>query len=159
MSFQMICEIFRESVVIFLLLWYILFSKYIRSAILEVSMEVIYSTIKDVERLYKGLADESRLKILFLLDDLDEACVRDIQQVLRVPQPTVSRHLGLLKRMGLVDNRRRGKWNYYYVVKKQPDMVKYLMNGFINVDSVKRIFRKEMQSQMDKLLPRPKFRR
>lgn len=122
-------------------------------------MEIIYSTIKDVERLYKGLADESRLKILFLLDDLNEACVRDIQQVLRVPQPTVSRHLGLLKRMGLVDNHRRGKWNYYYVVRKQPDMVKYLMNGFINVDSVKRIFRKEMQPQMDKLLPRPKFRR
>ncbi len=158
MGFQLFCEKFRESVVNMLVLCYILISKYIRTAILEVPMEVIYSSIKDVERLYKGLADESRLKILFLLDDLDEACVRDIQQVLRVPQPTVSRHLGLLKRMGLVDNHRRGKWNYYYVVKKQPDMVKYLMNGFINVDSVKRIFRKEMQPQMDKLLPRPKFR-
>lgn len=121
-------------------------------------MEFIYSTTKDVERLYKGLADESRLKILFFLDDLGEACVRDIQQVLRVPQPTVSRHLGLLKRMGLVDNHRRGKWNYYFVVKKQPDLVKYLLHGFIALDSVKRIFRTEMQSQMDKLLPRPKIR-
>ncbi len=122
-------------------------------------MQVIYSTIKDVERLYKGLADESRLKIMFLLADLGEACVRDIQQVLRVPQPTVSRHLGLLKRMGLVDNHRRGKWNYYFIVKKQPDMVKHLLNCFTNIESVRRIFRQEMQPQMDKLLPRPKARR
>jgi len=122
-------------------------------------MEVIYSTVKDIERLYKGLADESRLKILFLLNDMGEACVRDIQQVLRVPQPTVSRHLGLLKRMGLVDNHRRGKWNYYYLVKKQPDIVKHLLHCLTNLDSCRKIFRVEMKSQMDKLLPRPKVRR
>ena len=122
-------------------------------------MEIIYSTAKDIERLYKGLADESRLKILFLLNELGEACVRDIQQVLRVPQPTVSRHLGLLKRMGLVDNHRRGKWNYYYVVKKQPDIVKNLLHCLTHLESCRKIFRQEMQSQMDKLLPRPKVRR
>ncbi|HDS30480.1 MAG TPA: ArsR family transcriptional regulator [Firmicutes bacterium] len=107
----------------------------------------------------KGLADESRLKILYLLDDTGEACVRDIQQVLKVPQPTVSRHLGLLKRMGLVDNRRRGKWNYYYIIKKQPDMVKYLMTDLLTQDPFKRIFRTEMKTQIDRLLPRPKGKR
>ncbi|MFH1676086.1 MAG: metalloregulator ArsR/SmtB family transcription factor [bacterium] len=122
-------------------------------------MEVTYSSIKDFEALYKSLADESRLKILFLLNELGEACVRDIQQVLRVPQPTVSRHLGLLKRMGLVDNHRRGKWNYYFIVKKQPDLVKYLLNCFTAIDSCHKIFHSEMQTQMDKLLPRPKARR
>ena len=122
-------------------------------------MEVTYSSIKDFEALYKALADESRLKILFLLSELGEACVRDIQQVLRVPQPTVSRHLGLLKRMGLVDNHRRGKWNYYFIIKKQPDMVKYLLNCFNAIDSAHKIFHSEMQAQMDKLLPRPKARR
>lgn len=122
-------------------------------------MEVIYSSVKDVERLYKGLADESRMKIVFLLDELGEACVRDIQQVLRIPQPTVSRHLGLLKRMGLVDNHRRGKWNYYYVIKKQPEIVKQLIHSLTNLDSCRKIFRQELQSQMDKLLPRPKVRR
>lgn len=122
-------------------------------------MEVIYSSVKDIERLYKGLADESRMKILFLLDELSEACVRDIQQVLRIPQPTVSRHLGLLKRMGLVDNHRRGKWNYYYVIKKQPEIVKQLIHSLTNLDSCRKIFRQELQPQMDKLLPRPKIRR
>jgi len=122
-------------------------------------MEVIYQSVKDIERLYKGLADESRLKIMYLLNELGEACVRDIQQVLRVPQPTVSRHLGLLKRMGVVDNHRRGKWNYYYVVKKQPDVVKNLLHCLTSLESCRKLFRQEMQSQMDKLLPRPRARR
>jgi len=122
-------------------------------------MEVIYSSVKDIERLYKGLADESRMKILFLLDELGEACVRDIQQVLKVPQPTVSRHLGLLKRMGVVDNHRRGKWNYYYVVKKQPEVVKQLIHSLTSLESCRKIFKQELQSQIEKLLPRPKVRR
>jgi ArsR family transcriptional regulator len=122
-------------------------------------MEITYSSIKDFEALYKALADESRLKILFLLSDMGEACVRDIQQVLRVPQPTVSRHLGLLKRMGLVDNHRRGKWNYYYIVKRQPELVKYLIGSLTSLETVRKIFRRELQSQMNKLLPRPRTRR
>jgi ArsR family transcriptional regulator len=122
-------------------------------------MEVIYSSVKDIERLYKGLADESRMKILFLLDELGEACVRDIQQVLKVPQPTVSRHLGLLKRMGVVDNHRRGKWNYYYVIKKQPEVVKQLIHSLTNLESCRKIFKQELQTQIEKLLPRPKVRR
>jgi ArsR family transcriptional regulator len=122
-------------------------------------MEIIYSSVKDIERLYKGLGDESRLKIMYMLNELGEACVRDIQQVLKVPQPTVSRHLGLLKRMGLVDNHRRGKWNYYYVVKKQPDIVKNLINCLTHLDSCRKIFKQEMTSQLEKLLPRPKARK
>ncbi|HEX9746551.1 MAG TPA: metalloregulator ArsR/SmtB family transcription factor [bacterium] len=122
-------------------------------------MQVIYSSIKDIERLYKGLADESRLKIIYLLNELGEACVRDIQQVLRVPQPTVSRHLGYLKRMGLVDNHRRGKWNYYFVVKNQPEIVKHHLQCLRNVSSYRKIFAEEMKGQMEKILPVPKSKR
>jgi ArsR family transcriptional regulator, arsenate/arsenite/antimonite-responsive transcriptional repressor len=122
-------------------------------------MEVIYSSIKDIEGLYKALADESRLKILFMLNEMGEACVRDIQQVLRVPQPTVSRHLGYLKRMGLVDNHRRGKWNYYFIVKTQPETVKHHIGILKSVQTYRKIFTEEMSPQMDKLLPRPKTRK
>jgi len=122
-------------------------------------MEVIHKSVKDIEAICKGLADESRLKIIFLLNELGEVCVSDIQQVLRVPQPTVSRHLGLLKRMGFVDNHRRGKWNYYFVVKKQSDVVKNLLHSLVGLESCRRLFRQEMQSRMDKLPSRSKARR
>jgi ArsR family transcriptional regulator len=122
-------------------------------------MEIIYSSIKDIEGLYKSLADESRLKILFMLTEMGEACVRDIQQVLGVPQPTVSRHLGYLKRMGLVDNHRKGKWNYYFILKQQPEVVKHHIALLRNVQAYRSIFFHDMQSQLSKLMPRAKAKR
>ncbi|PYV62345.1 MAG: transcriptional regulator, partial [Acidobacteria bacterium] len=46
----------------------------------------------DLERLFKGLADKSRLRIINLLMH-GELCGCDIQYVLRASQPNVSRHL------------------------------------------------------------------
>ena len=37
----------------------------------------------------------------------------DLIAVLRVPQPTASRHLAYLRRLGLVKARREGAWGYY----------------------------------------------
>lgn len=42
-----------------------------------------------------------------------EMCVGDLVSVLRVPQPTVSRHLAYLRRAGLVVGRKQGLWSYY----------------------------------------------
>ncbi len=121
-------------------------------------MELIYSSIKDIEGLYKALADESRLKILFMLIDMGEACVADIQQVLKVPQPTVSRHLGYLKRMGLVDNSRKGKWNYYFILKHQAEIVRQQVNLLKGSQAYRKIFYDDMKAALDKLPPRPKVR-
>ena len=122
-------------------------------------MEIIYSSIKDIEGLYNVLGDEARLKVLYMLTEMGEACVRDIQQVLKVPQPTVSRHLGYLKRMGLVENHRRGKWNYYFIVKQQPEIVKHHLAALKSNQAYRKIFSHEMQPLLDKLLPRPKVRK
>lgn len=37
----------------------------------------------------------------------------DLVKVLKVPQPTASRHLGYLRRAGLVLTRKQGLWNFY----------------------------------------------
>jgi len=124
-----------------------------RKGVAEMGIE--FSSVKDIKRLYKGLGDESRLKILFLLNELGEACVGEIQQVLKLAQPTVSRHLGVLRRMGLVDKHRRGRWNYYYLTGKQPDIVKNQLQCLTDLESCRKDFRAEMGTRMDKLLPGP----
>ena len=63
--------------------------------------------MKELEQLFKGLADQTRLRILNLLIH-GELCVCDIQYVLESPQPNVSRHLTYLKNSGLVLDRRDG---------------------------------------------------
>lgn len=65
-----------------------------------------------VDRLFRAFSDRTRLRILHLLQD-GELCVCDLVSVLRVPQPTASRHLAYLRRSGLVRVRKDRSWSYY----------------------------------------------
>lgn len=69
-------------------------------------------TLREMEALFKALADETRLRILGLLLT-GEVCVCDIHESLEIPQPKASRHLAYLRRSGLVDTRRDGLWIHY----------------------------------------------
>ena len=68
--------------------------------------------MRELEQVFKGLADQTRLRILNLLLH-GELCVCDIQYVLESSQPNVSRHLTYLKNSGLVVDRREGARMYY----------------------------------------------
>jgi len=61
---------------------------------------------------FKALSDETRLRILKLLQ-YREICVCELMQVFGMPQSTLSRHMNILRRAGLVKGRRRGKWVYW----------------------------------------------
>lgn len=60
----------------------------------------------------KALADPTRMRILALLGS-GEVCVCHIHTALEVPQPTASRHLAHLKKLGLVEARKIGLWVHY----------------------------------------------
>lgn len=68
--------------------------------------------MKEIVKVYKALADETRLRILNLLC-LQELCVCDIMAGLGMTQSKVSRHLSYLKNAGLVQDRREGLWMHY----------------------------------------------
>ena len=64
-------------------------------------------------RFFKSLADETRLKILWLLSGTEELCVCDVIDVLRITQSKASRHLRYLYHLGWVTDRRDGLWMNY----------------------------------------------
>lgn len=68
--------------------------------------------VDDLDLLFKGFADPTRIRILSLLA-AGELCVCDIVDVLALPQPTVSRHLAYLRRAGLVEATREWKFAHY----------------------------------------------
>lgn len=68
--------------------------------------------MKNEARLFKALADETRLRILALLLG-GELCVCEIIAALALPQSTISRHLAYLRNAGWVQDRRQGMWMYY----------------------------------------------
>ena len=68
--------------------------------------------LTEMERVFKALADTTRLRILGLLLT-GEVCVCHIHESLRISQPKASRHLAYLRRSGLVDTRKDGLWVHY----------------------------------------------
>ena len=62
--------------------------------------------------LFRLLSDKTRLNILTLLSK-GERNVSSLCDELRLPQPTVSHHLGLLRMSNLITNRRDGKQVFY----------------------------------------------
>ena len=71
--------------------------------------------MKNEARLFKSLADETRLKILWLLMGEGELCVCDIMGVLGITQSKASRHLRYLFNLGWVTDRRDGLWMNYRI--------------------------------------------
>ena len=63
-------------------------------------------------KLFKALADETRLRMLSLLTTR-EMCVCEVMVALDLTQPTASHHLGILETVGLVRHRKEGKWVFY----------------------------------------------
>ena len=78
--------------------------------------------------LFKALADPTRLRLLNLLA-CDETCVCELTDTLRVVQPKVSRHLAHLKRAGLVEARRNGKWTHYRWAKHGDPLIRHVLTG------------------------------
>jgi len=65
-------------------------------------------------RFYKALADDIRLKTLLIIAVEKEACVCELMTALgEESQPKVSRHLALLKKMGILSVRKHQQWVYY----------------------------------------------
>jgi ArsR family transcriptional regulator len=79
------------------------------------TIKVTPRTLSGLTRVFKQLADESRLKILLALAQEGEMHVSALCQLLGQTQPAVSHHLTLLRMTGLVGFRRQGKHNFYRV--------------------------------------------
>jgi ArsR family transcriptional regulator len=80
-----------------------------------------------LETLYRGFADATRIRILNLLA-AGELCVCDVVALLRLPQPTVSRHLAYLRRAGLVEARRGWKFAHYRLASPRHSVHRNMIN-------------------------------
>ena len=69
---------------------------------------------------FKALAHVSRLRVFFLLVKAGrEMSVGEIQEAVEAAGPTLSHHLDILRRAGLVESRREERY-IYYSVQREP---------------------------------------
>lgn len=82
------------------------------------SATAVETEVEPVVRLFRALGDATRLRIVALLSH-GELCVCHLERALGLAQPTVSRHLAVLRAAGVVAVRRDGSWVHYRLQEQQ----------------------------------------
>jgi ArsR family transcriptional regulator, arsenate/arsenite/antimonite-responsive transcriptional repressor len=84
-------------------------------------------------QIFKACADESRLRILYLIYKNGEMCISDLENILGFTQAKTSRHLIYLKNSGILTYRRYNHWVFYQVKEEVQEIIKQIVQ-FLNKD-------------------------
>ena len=77
-------------------------------------------------QIFKACADESRLRILYLVFTNGEMCISDLETILGFTQAKTSRHLIYLKNSGILSFRRYNHWVFYSVKDEVFEIIKQI---------------------------------
>ncbi|WP_349665544.1 metalloregulator ArsR/SmtB family transcription factor [Echinimonas agarilytica] len=100
----------------------------------------------------KALADSNRLAIALMVHEQQELCVCELMQALQQPQAKVSRHLAQLRGVGLLSDRRQGKWVFYRLSDVIPD---WLFNMLKAMAEQERVLLSQMRQHLELMGQRP----
>jgi ArsR family transcriptional regulator len=113
--------------------------------------------VEDLDTLFRGFADPTRIRILSALA-AGALCVCDIVDILRLPQPAVSRHLAYLRRAGLVEVNRNWKYAHYRLAEPSDAVHRNLINcvrtcfiGIASLDRERRVAAKRVRQGKEAL--------
>lgn len=89
----------------------------------------------EAQPLFDAVTDATRRRILALLVTEGELCVCELTFALNQSQPKISRHLGVLRELGMVQLRREGTWMFYCLKNNLPrwaeDLLAALADGAV----------------------------
>ena len=97
----------------------------------------------DLAELFAALAGPTQLRLLNLMNGR-EVCVCYFVEILKQPQPKISRHLAYMRRMSIVSARREGKWMHYSIMKPKDGTAAALLDAALAALSE----RKEMKADI-----------
>lgn len=95
--------------------------------------------------LMKALGHETRLRVVHLLLQKETLCVCDLFEVLQLPQPTVSRHLKILRDKGLVSDFRNNQWVHYCLVQQDDPRIMDILESVVALAKVAAVFAQDSQ--------------
>jgi ArsR family transcriptional regulator len=84
--------------------------------------------MKDIVKVFKALADPTRLRIMLLLRRR-ELCVCELMHILEMEQSRVSHHMRVLRDAGIAEDVRQGRWILYRVPEEAQGIVGELFAG------------------------------
>ncbi len=84
----------------------------------------------DAEQFFLAFGDATRREIMVLLHEREMA-VTELCRNLNISQPKISRHLAYLRKCGVVEVRREGKWIFYRTAAGGDRLERAMMNAVI----------------------------
>jgi len=85
-----------------------------RGVCCSLEVEIDQAKVAETVELLKALADPTRLSMVATLRrQATPVCVCDLVAAFDLTQPTISHHMAVLKRAGLVESVKDGIWAYY----------------------------------------------
>lgn len=84
---------------------------------------------------FKVLADPVRLRLLSIIASVPEgeACAYDLIDPIGRSQATVSHHLSILTKAGLITREQRGKWAWFSIAPERAEFVRSILNRRLTV--------------------------
>ncbi|SDI75500.1 metalloregulator ArsR/SmtB family transcription factor [Billgrantia gudaonensis] len=109
----------------------------------------------DSLRLFKCLADDTRLMLMLLILREGELCVCEMTHALEESQPKVSRHLAQLRNCGLLYDSREGQWVYYRLAPALPEWAVTILDVAANAEATRL---EALQARLSAMGDRPERR-
>ncbi|HRS89108.1 MAG TPA: metalloregulator ArsR/SmtB family transcription factor [Smithellaceae bacterium] len=102
--------------------------------------------MNDFINVMKALSDHNRVRIVKVLQS-KPLCVCELQELLSIPQPAVSKHMKVLEKAGLVEGKKEGLWVYYSLKHKSNNPYALVLLGnlrqwFQNDTSLEKMYKK-----------------
>lgn len=75
---------------------------------------------------FRALSDETRWRIVHLVRDR-ALCVCELADILEMPQSSVSSHVQIIRKAGMIESERRGKWTYFRINQKHRQLLSKIL--------------------------------
>lgn len=101
----------------------------LQSGLQEISLN--YSELRKAVIILRAVNHKLRQDIINLLEENEKMTVTDLYVKLRLEQSVASQHLAILRRAGVVNTERNGKFIYYYLNEERLEQINGLVDDLM----------------------------
>jgi DNA-binding transcriptional ArsR family regulator len=95
---------------------------------------MIYIVMTNVVTWFRAMADETRWRIVRLVAER-ALCVCELADILEMPQSSVSSHVQIIRKAGLLESETCGKWTYFRIRRDHLVLLKMISKHFTDSDA------------------------
>jgi ArsR family transcriptional regulator len=107
--------------------------------------------MNDIVAFSRALADPTRWRIVRLVME-DALCVCELADILEMPQSSVSSHVQIIRKTGLLESEKCGKWAYFQIHRDFRELIGTLAEFF--ADSADATFASDTARSIQRLARR-----